>query len=98
MTSMHGTFHSFLANRPLPKSTDAAAALALTAAAASGARFRLSPSMAAETSAPAVLFTVDASSDTVSMAMSTAREAFDDAGATADSFVAAKEVEADSGW
>lgn len=44
-------------------------------AAASGAPLlRLIPSMAAETSAPAVLFTVDASSDMVSMAMSAASD------------------------
>lgn len=74
MTSMHGTFHSFLAKRPFPQSAEAPATLA----AASGVpRLRLMPSMAAETSAPAVLFTVPASRLTVSMATSKAMEALD---------------------
>lgn len=73
MTSMQGTFHSFRAKRPLPHSVDE-----LILAAASGAPLlRLIPSIAADTSAPAVLFTVDASSDMVSTAMSATSDEFD---------------------
>lgn len=74
MTSMHGTFHSFLANKPLLSS----AAPALTWA--SGARLlRENMSMAAETRAPAVSFVADAASDTVSMAKSVIKVVFEGA-------------------